>query len=57
MSKEFLHILRIADTDIDGTLKVSYALTKIRGIGIQLAHAILQKTKIKTTIQSILTNG
>ncbi len=46
MSKEFLHILRIADTDIDGTLKVGYALTKIRGIGIQLAHAILQKTKI-----------
>jgi len=46
MSKEFQHILRIADTDIDGTLKVSYALTKIRGIGIQLAHAILQKTNI-----------
>ena len=46
MSKEFLHILRIADTDIDGTLKVGYALTKIKGIGIQLAHAILQKTNI-----------
>jgi small subunit ribosomal protein S13 len=46
MSREFRHITRIADTDIDGTLKVGYALTKIKGIGIRLAHAILQKANI-----------
>lgn len=46
MSREFRHITRIANTDIDGTLKAGYALTKIKGIGIRLAHAILQKAQI-----------
>jgi small subunit ribosomal protein S13 len=46
MSKEFRHIIRIADTDIDGTLKVSYALSSIKGVGIQLAYAILRKANI-----------
>ena len=46
MSKEFSHIIRIADTDMDGTLKVGYALSNIKGVGIRLAHAILQKANI-----------
>jgi small subunit ribosomal protein S13 len=46
MSKEFHHIIRIAGTDIDGTLKVSYALTKIKGIGIALANAITRKANL-----------
>ncbi len=46
MSKELRHIIRIADTDLDGTLKVGYALSNIKGVGIQLAHAILRKTNI-----------
>jgi len=46
MSKEFRHILRIIDTDVDGTLKASYALTKIRGISLNLANAILKKAGI-----------
>ncbi len=46
MSREFNHILRIADTDLDGTLKVGYALSNIKGVGIRLAQAILRKANI-----------
>jgi small subunit ribosomal protein S13 len=46
MSKEFRHIIRIADTDLDGTLKVGYALSNIKGVGTRLAHAILRKANI-----------
>jgi len=44
MSDEFRHRLRIIGTDVDGTLKTSYALAKIKGISLNLANAILQKT-------------
>jgi|SRR5271157_6079 len=46
MSDEFRHRLRIIDTDVDGTLKVSYALAKIKGVGPSLAEAMLRKTGI-----------
>jgi small subunit ribosomal protein S13 len=46
MSEEFRHRLRIVDTDVDGTLKTSYALSKIKGISLSLANAILTKTSI-----------
>ncbi|NIO37520.1 30S ribosomal protein S13 [Candidatus Bathyarchaeota archaeon] len=46
MSKEFRHILRITGTDVDGTLKVPYALVKIRGINLNLANAILRKATV-----------
>ncbi len=46
MSKEFRHILRISDADIDGALKAPYALTKIKGINLNLANAILKKAGI-----------
>jgi len=46
MSEEFRHILRIIDTDVDGTLKSSYALTKIKGISLNLSNAILKKAGI-----------
>jgi small subunit ribosomal protein S13 len=46
MSKEFRHILRIIDTDVDGTLKVPFALTKIKGISLNLAKAMLKKAGI-----------
>jgi small subunit ribosomal protein S13 len=45
MSTEFRHRLRIIGTDVDGTLKTSYALAKIKGISLNLANAILQKTE------------
>jgi len=46
MSDEFRHRLRITDTDVDGTLKTSYALAKIKGISLSLANAILTKTGV-----------
>ncbi|MFQ6068563.1 MAG: 30S ribosomal protein S13 [Candidatus Bathyarchaeia archaeon] len=44
MSKEFRHITRIAETDLDGTLKVVHAISKIKGIGISIANAIVKKS-------------
>jgi small subunit ribosomal protein S13 len=46
MSREFRHILRITGTDVDGTLKVPYALRKIKGVSLNLANAILKKAGI-----------
>ncbi|MEM3789282.1 MAG: 30S ribosomal protein S13 [Candidatus Bathyarchaeia archaeon] len=45
-AREFRHILRITDTDVDGTLKAPYALRKIKGISLNLANAILKKAGI-----------
>lgn len=45
-SKEFQHIVRIAGTDLDGTLTLNYALANIRGIGIALSNAIIRKANI-----------
>ena len=49
MSKELQHIIRIADTDLDGTQKVGFALLHIKGVGIGLANAILRKAGINET--------
>jgi small subunit ribosomal protein S13 len=46
MPKEFQHILRITGTDIDGALKAPYALTKIKGVSLNLATAILRKARV-----------
>jgi len=46
MSKEFQHIVRIAGTDLDGTLKLNYALANIKGIGVPLANAIVRKASL-----------
>ncbi|MBX5328257.1 MAG: 30S ribosomal protein S13 [Candidatus Bathyarchaeota archaeon] len=46
MSQEFRHILRIIDKDVDGTLKAPYAVSKVKGISLSLANAILKKAGI-----------
>lgn len=46
MSKEFRHIIRIANTDLDGTKEVGYALVRIKGIGIRLAEVIVKKAEV-----------
>jgi small subunit ribosomal protein S13 len=51
MSEEFRHILRITGTDVEGTLKAPYALTKIKGISLSLANAILKKAGIDPNIR------
>lgn len=51
-AREFRHILRITDTDVDGTLKVPYALRKIKGISLSLANAILKKAGIDPNLRA-----
>ncbi len=46
MSEEYRHILRIIDADVDGTLKVPYAISEVKGINLSLANAILKKAGI-----------
>ncbi len=46
MSEEFRHILRIIDADVDGTLKATYALTRVKGVNLSLASAILKKAGV-----------
>jgi ribosomal protein S13 len=36
MSKELKLIVRLLNTDLDGTLKVPYALSRVKGIGVNL---------------------
>jgi len=46
--REYEHIIRIAGTDLEGTLKINHALTKIKGIGQTLANTILIKANINS---------
>ncbi len=46
MPREFQHIIRFVGTDIEGAQPVTYALTKIKGVGIKLANAIIEKSGI-----------
>jgi small subunit ribosomal protein S13 len=46
MSEEFRHILRIIDADVDGTLKVPYAIARVKGVSLNLANAILKKAGV-----------
>lgn len=46
MSREFRHITRIAETDLDGTLKVAHAISKIKGIGVDMANAIVRRSGV-----------
>ncbi len=41
MEEGFKHIVRIADTDLDGRKSVIHALTGIKGIGLRLARSIV----------------
>ena len=46
MSREFQYIIRFAGTDVEGAQPVTYALTNIKGVGIKLANAIIEKSGI-----------
>lgn len=40
VKEDFRYIVRMANTDLDGTRPVSYALTAIDGVGIRVAEAL-----------------
>jgi len=42
----FRHIVRIAGQDVDGSNKVVYAISQIKGIGINLAYSIVRIANI-----------
>jgi small subunit ribosomal protein S13 len=46
MSKEFRHIVRIAETDLEGTLKINHALSLIKGVGLGLADIAVKKAGV-----------
>lgn len=43
MPRKFRQIIRIAGTNVDGTKKLAYALTEIKGVGTRLANVIVEK--------------
>ena len=47
MSREFRHILRVSGTDVDGTKKLVYGLTKIRGVGPSFAAAVVGASELR----------
>lgn len=51
-SQEFRHIVRILGSDSAGTLKVSYAVTSIRGVNLGLANAILKKAGVSPDLRA-----
>ncbi|MBI2550706.1 30S ribosomal protein S13 [Candidatus Woesearchaeota archaeon] len=44
--QQFKHIVRIANTDLDGNRKTADAIRKIKGIGFSFANAICQLAQI-----------
>ena len=48
MPEKFQHILRVMNTNIDGRIKVPFALTSIKGIGRRFSHVVLRKADIDT---------
>jgi small subunit ribosomal protein S13 len=47
MSREFRQILRVSGTNIDGSKKLVYGLTKIRGLGPSYAQAVVRASELR----------
>ncbi|MAG38619.1 30S ribosomal protein S13 [Candidatus Woesearchaeota archaeon] len=43
---EFKYLLRVANTDLDGNKKILYALRKIKGVSVMMAHAVCELSGI-----------
>src|SRR5206468_6442269 len=41
VKEDFRYIVRMANTDLDGTRSVAYALTAISGVGIRVSEAVV----------------
>jgi small subunit ribosomal protein S13 len=51
MSQEYRYILRIMGTDVQGTLKTSYAVAQVKGISLSLSNAILKKAEVNPELR------
>lgn len=50
--KEIRHLVRILNTDVKGEKQVLYALTKIKGVSVMFANAILKRANIPTNVKA-----
>jgi len=46
MSREYRFIVRLMGTDLDGSKKVTYGISKIRGVGVNFAHAVVKASRV-----------
>lgn len=49
VKEDFRYIVRMANTDLDGTRAVAYALTAIPGVGIRVAEAVADLAAVSRT--------
>ena len=49
VKEDFRYIVRMANTDLDGTRSVSYALTAIPGVGIRVAETVAELATVPRT--------
>ncbi len=49
VKEDFRYIVRMANTDLDGTRPVAYALTSIDGVGIRVAEALADTVGVSRT--------
>ncbi len=52
MPEKFQEIIRIVGANIDGARKLPYALTEIKGVGISLAEAIVNKAGLNPKVRA-----
>jgi small subunit ribosomal protein S13 len=51
MSQEYRYIVRIMGTDVQGTLKTSYAVAHVKGISSSLSNAVLKKAGVNPDLR------
>ncbi len=49
VKEDFRYIIRMANTDLDGTRSVAYALTSIGGVGIRVSEAVTDLAGVSRT--------
>jgi small subunit ribosomal protein S13 len=51
MSQEYRYIVRIMGTDVQGTLKTSYAVAEIKGVSSSLSNAVIKKAGVNPDLR------
>ena len=51
-ARELRHLVRIMNTDVKGEKHVIYALTKIKGVNVMFANAVLKRAGIATNVKA-----
>ena len=51
-TKEYRHIVRVVNTDLDGAKPIKQALRKIKGVGFMLANAVCDAAKVDKNLKT-----